>query len=36
MPYKGTGTPMNDLVGGQVNFMCDQTANTVPQIKSGT
>jgi tripartite-type tricarboxylate transporter receptor subunit TctC len=26
---------MNDLVGGQVDFMCDQTTNTVPQIKSG-
>jgi tripartite-type tricarboxylate transporter receptor subunit TctC len=36
VPYKGTGPAMNDLVGGQVDFMCDQTANTVPQIKSGT
>jgi len=35
VPYKGTGPAMNDLVGGQVDFMCDQTANTVPQIKSG-
>jgi tripartite-type tricarboxylate transporter receptor subunit TctC len=26
---------MNDLVGGQVDFMCDQTTNTLPQIKSG-
>jgi tripartite-type tricarboxylate transporter receptor subunit TctC len=33
--YKGTGPAMNDLVGGQVDFMCDQTTNTVPQIKSG-
>ena len=36
VPYKGTGPAMNDLVGGQVDFMCDQTTNTVPQIKSGT
>jgi tripartite-type tricarboxylate transporter receptor subunit TctC len=35
VPYKGTGPAMNDLVGGQVDFMCDQTVNTVPQIKSG-
>ena len=35
VPYKGTGPAMNDLVGGQVEFMCDQTTNTVPQIKAG-
>jgi tripartite-type tricarboxylate transporter receptor subunit TctC len=35
VPYKGTGPAMNDLVGGQVDFMCDQTANTMPQIRSG-
>jgi len=35
VPYKGTAPAMNDLVGGQVDFMCDQTANTVPQIRSG-
>ncbi|MSQ64651.1 MAG: tripartite tricarboxylate transporter substrate binding protein BugD, partial [Betaproteobacteria bacterium] len=35
IPYKGTGPAMNDLVGGQTDFMCDQTTNTVPQIKSG-
>ncbi|MSP96102.1 MAG: tripartite tricarboxylate transporter substrate binding protein BugD [Betaproteobacteria bacterium] len=35
IPYKGTGPAMNDLVGGQVDFICDQTTNTVPQIKSG-
>jgi len=35
VPYKGTGPAMNDLVGGQVDFMCDQTTNTVPQARSG-
>lgn len=35
VPYKGTGPAMNDLVGGQVDFICDQAVNTVPQIKSG-
>ena len=35
VPYKGTGPAMNDLLGGQVTFMCDQTTNTTSQIKSG-
>ncbi len=33
VPYDGTGPALTDLVGGQVDFMCDQTTNTVPQIK---
>ncbi|MFO1363012.1 MAG: tripartite tricarboxylate transporter substrate binding protein BugD [Burkholderiales bacterium] len=35
VPYKGTGPAMNDLLGGQIDFMCDQTTNTTSQIKSG-
>jgi tripartite-type tricarboxylate transporter receptor subunit TctC len=35
VPYKGTAPAMNDLLGGQVDFMCDQTTNTTNQIKSG-
>lgn len=35
VPYKGTGPAMNDILGGQVDFMCDQTTNTTSQIKSG-
>ncbi len=35
VPYKGTGPAMTDLMGGQVDFMCDQTTNTTPQIKGG-
>jgi tripartite-type tricarboxylate transporter receptor subunit TctC len=35
VPYKGTGPAMNDLLGGTVDFMCDQTTNTTPQIKGG-
>ena len=27
VPYKGTGPALNDLVGGQFDFMCDQTLN---------
>jgi tripartite-type tricarboxylate transporter receptor subunit TctC len=35
VPYKGTGPAMNDLLGGQIDFMCDQTTNTTSQIRSG-
>lgn len=35
VPYKGTGPAMNDLLGGQVDIMCDQTTNTTSQIKAG-
>jgi tripartite-type tricarboxylate transporter receptor subunit TctC len=35
VPYKGTGPAMNDLLGGQVTFMCDQTTSTTSQIKGG-
>jgi tripartite-type tricarboxylate transporter receptor subunit TctC len=35
VPYQGTGPALTDLVGGQVDFMCDQTTNTTGQIKAG-
>jgi len=35
VPYKGTGPAMNDLLGRQVDFMCDQTTNATNHIKSG-
>ncbi|WP_284615851.1 tripartite tricarboxylate transporter substrate binding protein BugD [Aquabacterium humicola] len=35
VPYKGTAPAMNDLLGGQVDIMCDQTTNTTGQIESG-
>ncbi|MEP7058205.1 MAG: tripartite tricarboxylate transporter substrate-binding protein [Caldimonas sp.] len=35
VPYKGTGPAMIDLLGGQVDLMCDQTTNTSSQIESG-
>jgi len=34
--YRGTGPALNDLVGGQVDYMCDQIVNLVPQIQAGT
>ncbi|MBK0391642.1 tripartite tricarboxylate transporter substrate-binding protein [Ramlibacter algicola] len=33
VPYKGTGPAMTDLIGGQVDLMCDQTTNTTSQIE---
>ena len=35
VPYKGTAPAMQDLLGGQVDFLCDQTTNTTSQIKGG-
>jgi tripartite-type tricarboxylate transporter receptor subunit TctC len=35
VPYKGTAPAINDLLGGQVDILCDQTTNTTSYIKSG-
>ena len=35
IPYKGTNPAMTDLLGGQVDLMCDQTTNTTGQIEAG-
>ena len=34
VPYKGTGPAMTDLIGGQIDLMCDQTTNTTAQIEA--
>ncbi len=36
IPYKGTAPAMNDLLGKQVDILCDQTTNTTQHIKAGT
>jgi tripartite-type tricarboxylate transporter receptor subunit TctC len=36
IPYRGTGPALNDLVGGQVDFMCDQIPSVIGQVKAGT
>ena len=33
VPYKGTAPALNDLMGGQVDIMCDQTTNTTGVIE---
>ncbi len=35
IPYKGTAPAMTDILGGQVDLMCDQTTNTTSQIEGG-
>ncbi len=35
VPYKGTAPAMNDLLGGQVDILCDQTTQTTPYINAG-
>lgn len=36
IPYQGTGPAMTDVMGGQVDLMCDQTTNTSNQIRDGS
>jgi tripartite-type tricarboxylate transporter receptor subunit TctC len=35
VPYKGTAPAITDLIGGQIDLLCDQTTNTTPQIQAG-
>jgi tripartite-type tricarboxylate transporter receptor subunit TctC len=35
IPFQGTGPALNALIGGQVDYMCDQIVNLVPQIQAG-
>ncbi len=35
VPYKGTAPALTDILGGQVNLMCDQTTNIAGQLKAG-
>jgi putative tricarboxylic transport membrane protein len=34
--YRGTGPALNDMVGGQVDYMCDQIVNLAEQVRGGT
>jgi tripartite-type tricarboxylate transporter receptor subunit TctC len=35
VPYRGTGPAVNDLVGGHVDFLCEQVVSVAPQVKGG-
>ncbi|MFM2399970.1 MAG: hypothetical protein RL341_2127 [Pseudomonadota bacterium] len=35
VPYRGAAPAMNDLLGGQIDFMCDQSTTAIPQLESG-
>jgi len=35
IPFKGTADAITALLGGQVDFLCDQTTNTTAQINGG-
>ncbi|MFN9473860.1 tripartite tricarboxylate transporter substrate-binding protein [Acidovorax sp.] len=34
VPYKGTAPAITDLIGGQIDLLCDQTTNTSGQIEA--
>jgi len=35
VPYRGGAPALQDLVAGQIDFMCDLAANSLPQVRSG-
>jgi tripartite-type tricarboxylate transporter receptor subunit TctC len=35
VPYQGAGPAMTDIIGGQIDMICDQTTNTTSQILAG-
>lgn len=36
VPYKGTAPALTDLMGGQVNLLCDQTTNIAGHVRAGS
>jgi tripartite-type tricarboxylate transporter receptor subunit TctC len=36
VPYRGTGPAMQDLIGGQIRIILDQSSNSLPQVRQGT
>jgi tripartite-type tricarboxylate transporter receptor subunit TctC len=35
VPYRGGNQPMQDMVGGRIDLMCDQASNSLPLVRSG-
>ena len=36
LAYRGTGPAMNDLIGGHVDFFCEQAVSVASQVKGGS
>ncbi|WP_185983036.1 tripartite tricarboxylate transporter substrate-binding protein [Aureimonas mangrovi] len=36
VPYPGTGPAMTDVMGGQVDLLCDQTTNAIPPVSNNS
>jgi tripartite-type tricarboxylate transporter receptor subunit TctC len=36
VPYRGSGPAMNDIIGGQIQYLCDAVSTAKPQIDAGT
>jgi tripartite-type tricarboxylate transporter receptor subunit TctC len=35
VPYRGAGPAMQDLIGGRLDYVCEQISTAVPQIQAG-
>jgi tripartite-type tricarboxylate transporter receptor subunit TctC len=35
VPYRGTGPALQDVVGGQIGYLCDQVTSLISQVKAG-
>jgi tripartite-type tricarboxylate transporter receptor subunit TctC len=35
VPYKGTAPAINDMLGGQIHYLCDQTTSVMTQVQAG-
>jgi tripartite-type tricarboxylate transporter receptor subunit TctC len=35
IPYRGTGPAINDLIGGHVDFFCEQVVSVAPAVRGG-
>jgi len=36
VPYRGVALAMNDLISGQIDFICDQTVTLIPHVTGGS
>jgi len=36
VPYRGSGPAMQDLLGGRIDYICEQVSTAIQQIRAGT